>query len=148
MDFVVMRDGCWGWNGPRDGRFGYGRLTHGGITIASHRYSYALHHGDLPADSFICHHCDNPPCTNPDHLYAGDPQTNGRDAAVRDRYSHRPGEANPSARLASQTVESIRRDYATGRFTQRRLALEYGVSTTHLNRIVRGQSWAHLERSS
>lgn len=32
-----------------------------------------------------CHHCDNPTCWNPDHLYGGDQSTNNHDAIRRGR---------------------------------------------------------------
>jgi hypothetical protein len=33
-----------------------------------------------------CHKCDNPPCINPDHLYAGTFSDNTRDAVSRKRF--------------------------------------------------------------
>jgi hypothetical protein len=34
---------------------------------------------------FACHKCDNPPCINPDHIYAGTPQLNVDDRDRRRR---------------------------------------------------------------
>lgn len=139
---VDTSGGCWLWTGPVDGG-GYGLLTFQGVPISAHRVSYLLHNGDLPTGSLICHHCDNPPCVNPDHLYAGDFHTNARDAVARNRYVPRPGEENPAALLTTERVTEIRRRWQAGE-PQARLAREFGISTSQTHRIVHGESWRHV----
>ncbi|MBT8085976.1 MAG: HNH endonuclease [Woeseia sp.] len=51
----------------------------------THRLMYEIAYGEIPQGAFICHHCDNPPCCNPAHLYAGNAKTNQRDARERNR---------------------------------------------------------------
>lgn len=41
----------------------------------------------LPRDIQILHKCDNPPCCNIDHIYAGDATRNMKDCVDRDRYA-------------------------------------------------------------
>ncbi|RPI81293.1 MAG: hypothetical protein EHM34_08830 [Nitrosopumilales archaeon] len=42
----------------------------------------------MPIGAYICHKCDNPKCVNPDHIYAGTPQTNADDMVARNRTRH------------------------------------------------------------
>lgn len=80
---------CWEWNGGMDGR-GYGRLKTGRKYTAAHRFSYTMFYGHIRVGLFVCHHCDNPPCVNPDHLFLGDNQDNMQDAARKGRIASGP----------------------------------------------------------
>lgn len=75
---------CWEWI-PETGRheWGYGMFTpYHGKRVTSHRFAYELTHGPIPAGMQINHKCNNPPCVNPDHLYAGTHQDNMDDAKL------------------------------------------------------------------
>jgi hypothetical protein len=72
---------CWIWTGPHD-RKGYGGWR--GHALA-HRHSWQIANGPLSDDLMVCHHCDNPPCVNPGHLYPGTAADNARDAVERGR---------------------------------------------------------------
>jgi hypothetical protein len=78
-------DECWTWvgkvNGKNYGRFSFSRT----IQLLANRVSLAIALGNLDDDQMACHHCDNPSCVNPLHLYAGDAESNARDAVVRGR---------------------------------------------------------------
>jgi hypothetical protein len=76
--------GCWLWTGPTE-RKGYGRWRR---TLA-HRESWARANGSIPDSKWILHHCDNPPCVNPAHLYPGTVVENVRDMVTRGR-AHTP----------------------------------------------------------
>ena len=55
------------------------------------------------------------------------------------------GEKHPEAKLTADAVRSIRRKYARGGISQRKLAAKYGVSATQVRAIVHCKSWRHLE---
>lgn len=85
---------CWEWIGSKD-KDGYGRFSRShNISVRAHRFSYELH--KQPSMGFlILHHCDNPSCVNPDHLYAGNFQDNADDKSKRKRIH---GKKNPNYR--------------------------------------------------
>lgn len=80
--------GCWVWTGGTSNGYGMFRTHRDGerMQIKAHRYSWELHNKQpVPRDRIICHHCDNPGCVNPAHLYAGTPLSNMQDKHARGR---------------------------------------------------------------
>ncbi len=75
---------CWVWTGARN-KDGYGYLRDGESTVLAHRFAWASLNGPIPDGGQILHHCDNPPCCNPEHLYVGTHADNMRDMANRGR---------------------------------------------------------------
>lgn len=85
VDWSAGPDACWPWLGNR-GDKGYGRLRADGAAHYAHRLSLSLALGrPLAPGMQALHHCDNPPCVNPMHLYEGTRDDNRRDAVERDR---------------------------------------------------------------
>jgi hypothetical protein len=83
---------CWVWTGYRQPN-GYGLVR--GYTFTeryAHRLSWTMANGPIPAGMWVLHHCDNPPCINPDHLYLGTGIDNARDRERRGRGNHPSGE--------------------------------------------------------
>lgn len=86
-------DGCWTWTG-NSLPAGYGIITHNqkingrwtGKTVYAHRLSYEIHHGEIPDGFMVMHKCDNPPCTNPNHLIIGTAQDNLNDMVKKGRH--------------------------------------------------------------
>lgn len=143
---VIVRDGCWGWRAFKDRR-GYGRVNirtsewHRSVT--AHRISWALHNGAIPADKNVLHHCDNPECSNPEHLYLGTHAQNMRDMKERGRATGRgkPGEASGHAKLSEEDVLKIR---ATTGKSHADMAAEFGVSRATVTLILQRKTWRHI----
>jgi hypothetical protein len=80
-------DGCWLWKGII-GHFGYGYFSIYPKMIGAHRMSWTLAHDRvLTPKEYVCHHCDNPPCVNPSHLFVGDQKANITDMISKGRNS-------------------------------------------------------------
>lgn len=133
---------CWEWDGGRYNT-GYGCVSVGD-SKRNHasRVAYLAWVGPLDDGLFACHRCDNPPCINPAHLFAGTPKENSEDAAKKNRSAH--GERQGGHKLTEDEVRAARVAYATGKFSHRELAQAYGVSTSGINLAIRGKTWARV----
>jgi hypothetical protein len=79
---------CWLWTGSRNksnyGMFGFYRQDGGQSNQPAGRWLLGFLRGrPLERGEQACHHCDNPPCVNPAHLYVGSAQDNMRDRNAR-----------------------------------------------------------------
>lgn len=107
------------------------------------RVVWAILYGATELD--ICHHCDNPPCFHPFHLFAGTHTDNMRDMHAKGRWrviKDRKGEANGLSRLTEEAVREIRR--LRGDITQVELARRYGVSQSAISLVHLGKAWTHV----
>ena len=80
---------CWPWAGRKD-QDGYGVLSVDGKDHKAHRIAWADKHGPIPLTLCVLHHCDNPPCINPAHLFLGTPTDNMTDRDAKGRQSRGP----------------------------------------------------------
>lgn len=147
---IHKSDGCWEWIGGRDRR-GYGYIGLDASfgksrTIKTHRAAWTIHYGLIPEGLCVLHHCDNPPCVRPDHLFVGTNLDNiinkmekGRAALPMNR-----GEGHGLAKLNAEQVLQIRELYATGKFSYREVGERFGVFLTNIRSIVKRDSWKHI----
>lgn len=150
---VKKTDGCWLWIG---GKFKYGYGAFGGRKHdRAHRVSYEMAYGPIPHGLFVCHHCDNPACVRPDHLFVGTNNDNIQDSVRKGRRRGAPleknwvhlhpnavrGENNPNAKLTRAQVENIRKTYVPRKVTRIELASKYGVNKSCIDRILASTSW-------
>lgn len=143
--FVDKSGECWVWTGARD-RATYGRFNADGQTVFAHRYALSLHLGrDLATGAIAAHHCDNPPCVRPDHLFETTHAGNVADkiAKGRDGRPDRRGERNGLARLSTADVLEIRRRAIAGESSPR-IAKDFNIDYTHVWKIVRRKIWTHI----
>lgn len=140
---------CWQWNGAV-GANGYGRIkVNSKKVVHAHRVAWEMFNSDRLGDRFACHTCDNKLCVNPHHIYAGDHDSNTRDAHERGRYVSRvqSGSSNNNARLTEPDVIRIKEMIAAG-MTNRAIARGFPVSDAMVSRIRKGRSWAHIGSSN
>lgn len=96
--------GCWLWTRAVN-KDGYGLTSWNGVHIRAHRASLQIKLGrPLEADECACHHCDNPPCVNPDHLWVGTPGDNARDRDKKGRTAQPPRGDSHWTRLHPERV--------------------------------------------
>lgn len=138
--YVIRQDGCWGWSGNLCKKYGSLQFGLNKKSITAHRASYLLHKGKIPTKLFVCHTCDNPPCTNPDHLFLGTPTDNVRDMHKKGRQIIQRGEDVGGSKLTWEQVDSIRKSLSEG-VTYQELATKYSVALVTIHDIKHGLTW-------
>ena len=138
---VHGEDECWEWKAYRT-REGYGQLWLNGNATCAHRLAWELANGPIPEGLCVLHHCDNPGCVNPSHLFLGTRIDNNHDRDEKGRTPH--GAKNGRARLTREEAREIRRLYESGEYSQRELGERFGVSQQHVSGIARRKHWAWL----
>jgi hypothetical protein len=129
-------DACWPFTRAVN-RKGYG-IVGGRNRGLAHRIAFEAVKGPVPDGLLVCHHCDNPPCCNPAHLFAGTIPDNALDMVAKGRAPDMRNERCGKSRLTDQQVADIRKRWAEGE-TITSLAQEHGVSGGHLSRTIRGE---------
>jgi hypothetical protein len=83
-----LDDECWIFNGSSS-KAGHIRIRlDNKKRMMVHRLAYEAHHAEpIPEGLQVNHHCDNPACFNPRHLYLGTQTDNMRDRSKRNRFN-------------------------------------------------------------
>lgn len=85
---VEIGIGCWPIN-FKPIKFGYRRVKWRGVHILAHRLAWQLANGPIPDGMRVLHHCDNPACVRPDHLFLGTQLDNIADMKAKGRAANR-----------------------------------------------------------
>jgi len=132
--------GCWEWTANT--RNDYGGIRDGDQYRCAHRVSWELHNGEIPEGKIVCHHCDNPSCVNPNHLFIGTQKDNVQDMVNKKR--HNFGEKAPVSKLTKSKVKNILDEY-TGEYGEvTAMSEKYNVGRSAISKIVNGDNWKHV----
>lgn len=165
---VLKSEGCWMWNAYKDPA-GYGSFGFRGTVQKSHRVAWQLSNGEIPNGMYVCHHCDNPSCVRPDHLFLGTPSENTQDCMRKGRRNTpagfkqspewiakrttrlselrklRPfnlvGEKSPSAKLTNLQADELRALHRDG-WSYRKLAGFFSISRSTAFNVVNELTYA------
>lgn len=140
---MIQDSGCWEFCGIRNGD-GYGQIMIKNKYVGAHRISYELCIADIPKGMQVLHHCDNPPCCNPDHLFVGTHRDNMRDRDLKNRQARPKGILNGRSRLTTIDVKIIKFLLRQGKLSLNQLAREFKVCKSTIVHIKMGRQWSHV----
>lgn len=136
---------CWIWTAGLT-RNQYGQFYYHGTPQHAQRVAYRIAYNTDPAEFNVLHHCDNPPCQNPGHLFLGTQADNMQDKVNKGRVSRTHhsnlscGEDRINSKLTTKDVLRIR----TSLDPTANLARELLVSYATVWDIRQGKTWRHL----
>lgn len=147
--------GCWGWKAETTDK-GYARFNIKDDRFLASRISYKVHFFVDPSEMCVLHKCDNPACTNPEHLFLGTTQDNTADRNKKGRTARgrrhssvtHPektprGSRNGMSKLNEEMITEIRKMRQSG-FKLTEIADAYNVSVATIGMIVLGKLWRHV----
>lgn len=140
---VTTSDLCWPWRFGKT-KDGYGNMKVMGKEVRAHRLSYELFIGPIPEGLNVLHHCDNPPCCNPAHLFVGTQKDNMIDCRDKGRLNSAVGEKIKNSRLTTHEVLEIRA-LATAGHSLTNIARRYKVSIMCIFCVVHRVTWKHVK---
>jgi hypothetical protein len=98
-----------------------------------------MKYGSIPNGLCVLHHCDNPPCVRPDHLFLGTAKDNSDDKIRKGRYRSRKSD------LTVEKVREIRTRYAAGGITFKELGVIYNKHPNYLKNLVSRRYWKQVD---
>jgi len=146
---IKNNDSCWGWKGSVNNK-GYGQVFCGGEIKFAHRFSYENFVASIPSGMFVCHHCDNPICSNPHHLFIGTNSDNILDSIEKGRFKRVPdackarGEKVAGSKLKENEVVQIKKMIEHG-FGNKPIAELFHVGHATISLIRVNKTWKHVK---
>lgn len=141
-EFVrVAPSGCHEWQGGKLTN-GYGSFRYENKSWPAHRWLWVYTHGPIEPGLLVRHKCDNPKCTNLEHLELGTTAQNSSDMVERKRSLF--GERNNDAKLTEVQAREIKSLVSEHRGGYAQIAARYGVTPGAVSHIANGRTWKHL----
>lgn len=132
-------EACWPWLGSL-AVGGYGTINTGLCSVRAHRFMCELLFGPIPPGLHVCHHCDNPGCVNPRHLFLGTAKANMVDRNTKGRAASKAGVLNGQAKIDPDAVRAIR---SSGESVAE-IAERFGICKTSVRNIIKRRTWASV----
>lgn len=140
--YVYKNDDCWEWRGVKD-KDGYGQVPFGYRKhTKAHRISWIIHNGSIPDGLLVCHHCDNPSCTNPKHLFLGTKKDNDKDCRNKGRAC--VGSKQPKAKINEKDVLIIKKLIELN-VSGYKIGIAFNISKSQISAIKNCKSWKHVK---
>jgi len=140
------KSGCWNWTASTFKDNGYPQIVDFSsgkrVNRRGNRVAYELFNGPIPSNKSILHSCHNKLCVNPKHLRIGTHQDNMDDKVNASRQVK--GEDVFLSVLTEKQVLEIRSKYIPRKYSHQKLADEYGVHVTTIEKIMHRTSWKHI----
>jgi hypothetical protein len=128
--------GCWLWTAALVGHGRYGTFWVDkdfwkGRMCGAHVASIFLFKGIRPEEGkHVLHKCDVSQCVNPDHLFIGTHKDNMRDMITKGRHN--------TPRVLTNDQVCAARHMRSLRYNVKDIAAIFGISRSHMSRVVAG----------
>lgn len=142
---IEQPNGCWEYQGAKDAD-GYGMFWFQGKTKGAHQFSarylanFIINTGDQ-----VCHHCDNPPCCRPEHLFVASTQINTKDRDIKGRTAK--GSKVGTSKYTEQQIKQIKDAYKQRpkyKGLIQDLSQEFNISYSVVWYACKRDSWKHV----
>jgi hypothetical protein len=144
---TVKSPGCWKWIGGKNRHNGKGRVWDPDRRkhVSAPRAAWEINHGPIPEGMYVCHHCDNPNCVRPSHLFLGTPSDNMQDAIRKGRLwqPDTRGERHGGRVLTAAMVINMRRMHRGG-LSCAKISRHLGIKLGTVYNAVSGRRWASI----
>lgn len=139
------KTGCWIWKRSKNSR-GYGQINVHGIHWLAHRWSYKRFVGEIRKGLLVCHHCDNPACVNPDHLFIGTEKDNAIDMVSKGRKNSAIGSRLPQTKYNELIIAKARKMWEDGH-TQVEISKSLGIAYPSVSSIINKRCWKWIKEN-
>jgi len=133
---------CWGWT--KSLKEQYGIISVSGFSkTRAHRASWIIHFGEIPENMCVLHKCDNPACTNPEHLFLGTRAENNADMVSKKRNKKFPGSTNPRA-IITDDVALLIKKMLSDKVSATKIAIDLGIKRHIVYGIKYNKNWRSI----